>query len=53
MFNYFTARIEAITNDMEVSIQELIDWCEKQLLLKKPLQTEDPTEETATQTVEA
>ena len=53
MFNYFTARIEAITNDMDVSIQELIDWCEKQLLLKKPLQTEDPTEETATQTVEA
>lgn len=53
MFNYFTARIEAITNDMDVSIQELVDWCEKQLLQKKPLQTEDPTEDTATQTVEA
>lgn len=31
-FNYFTARIDAITNDMNVSIQEFIDWCEKQLL---------------------
>ena len=32
LFNYFTARIEAITNDMAVSTQEIIDWCEKQLL---------------------
>ena len=32
LFNFFTARIEAITNDMAVSTQEIIDWCEKQLL---------------------
>lgn len=32
LFNYFTARIEAITNDMAVSTQEIIDWCQKQLL---------------------
>ena len=31
LFNYFTAQIEAITNDMNVSIQEFLDWCEKQL----------------------
>ncbi len=32
LFNYFTARIEDITNDIQVSIQEFLDWCEKQLL---------------------
>jgi len=32
MFNYFNARIEAITNDISVSAQELLDWCEKQIL---------------------
>lgn len=32
MYNYFNAQIDAITNDMNVSIQELLDWCEKQLL---------------------
>ncbi len=53
MFNYFTARIEAITNDMEVSIQEIIDWCEKQLIARKSSTTEESTEEMATQTQEA
>lgn len=53
MFNYFTARIEAITNDMEVSIQELVDWCEKQLVLRKKATTEESTEEMATATQEA
>lgn len=52
-FNYFTARIEAITNDMDVSIQEIIDWCEKQLVSRKARSTEEPTEETATATAEA
>lgn len=32
MFNFFTAWIDAITNDMQVSTQELIDWCEKRVL---------------------
>jgi len=32
LFNYFTARIDDITNDIAVSIQEFMDWCEKQLL---------------------
>lgn len=53
MFNYFTARIEAITNDMEVSIQEIVDWCEKQLVLRKGSSTEESTEEMATATQEA
>ena len=35
LFNYFTARIEAITNDVAVSTQEIIDWCEKQLLARE------------------
>jgi len=56
-FNYFTARIEAITNDMDVSIQEIVDWCEKQLIArKKPTgghPQEDPTDETPTASVEA
>lgn len=48
MFNYFTARIDAITQDMDVSIQELIDWCEKRILaLRDAAGGEDPTEETA------
>ncbi len=32
LFNYFTARVEAISNDMAIISQEFIDWCEKQLL---------------------
>lgn len=32
LFNYFTAKIDEITNDMQVSVQELLDWCEKQIL---------------------
>jgi biopolymer transport protein ExbB/TolQ len=31
MFNYFTARIDAITNDMTGSMQEFLDWCEKRV----------------------
>ncbi len=31
LFNYFNGRIEQITNDITVSIQEFIDWCEKRL----------------------
>lgn len=41
MFNYFTAQIDAITNDMNVSIQELMDWCEKQLLKSSERDEED------------
>lgn len=52
LFNYFTARIEAITNDMDVSIQELLDWCEKQIL-PKFREVEESTEDTATATAEA
>lgn len=32
MFNFFNGRIEAISNDISVSAQELLDWCEKQIL---------------------
>jgi biopolymer transport protein ExbB/TolQ len=32
LFNFFTARIDGITDDMQVSVQELIDWCQKQIL---------------------
>ncbi len=32
MFNYFNHRIEQIANDLSVAAQELIDWCEKQIL---------------------
>lgn len=32
LFNFFNARIEVITNEMTVSIQEFIDWMEKALL---------------------
>ena len=31
LFNYFTYRIDQITNDMTMSMQEFVDWCEKQL----------------------
>jgi biopolymer transport protein ExbB/TolQ len=31
-FNYFTGKIDDITNDISVTSQELLDWCEKQLL---------------------
>lgn len=53
MFNYFTSRIEAITNDMEVSIQEIVDWCEKQLVASRSAAAEERTEEMATATAEA
>ncbi|MEC8380190.1 MAG: MotA/TolQ/ExbB proton channel family protein, partial [Myxococcota bacterium] len=29
LFNYFTAVIDGITNDMSVSAQEILDWCHK------------------------
>jgi biopolymer transport protein ExbB/TolQ len=32
LFNYFTAKIDAITDDMQVSVQEFVDWCQKQIL---------------------
>lgn len=35
LFNYFTARIDIITNDITVSVEEFVDWCEKQLLLRE------------------
>jgi biopolymer transport protein ExbB/TolQ len=31
LFNFFTARIEAITNDMTGSMQEFLDFCEKRV----------------------
>ena len=35
IFNYFTGMITAITNDIDVSIQEFLDWCEKQMLARE------------------
>ena len=32
LFNYFNGKIDQITDDMSVSVQELLDWCEKQVL---------------------
>ena len=32
LFNFFTAIIDTIINDMTMSTQELVDWCHKQLL---------------------
>jgi biopolymer transport protein ExbB/TolQ len=32
LFNFFTAIIDTIVNDMTMSTQELVDWCHKQLL---------------------
>jgi biopolymer transport protein ExbB/TolQ len=32
LFNYFNGKIDEITDDMSVSVQELLDWCEKQVL---------------------
>ena len=45
LFNFFTSRIEAITNDITVSVQEFIDWCEKQLALKGDTGPDAPTQE--------
>ncbi|MFM2247997.1 MAG: TolQ protein [Pseudomonadota bacterium] len=36
LFNFFTAKVEAITRDMNTSVLELIDWCEKQLIVDEP-----------------
>jgi biopolymer transport protein ExbB/TolQ len=36
LFNFFTAKVEAITRDMNTSVLELIDWCEKQLIVEEP-----------------
>ena len=41
MFNYFTARIDGITDDINVAIQEFIDWCEKQVLASGETDTEE------------
>jgi biopolymer transport protein ExbB/biopolymer transport protein TolQ len=32
LFNYFNGKIDEITDDMSVSVQELLDWCEKQVI---------------------
>ncbi len=42
LFNYFTARLEIIDNDISISVQEFTDWCEKRLL-ESP--SDDPTEQ--------
>lgn len=31
LYNFFNGRVEAITDDIDVSTQEFLDWCEKQL----------------------
>jgi biopolymer transport protein ExbB/TolQ len=31
LYNFFTYKIDQITNDMTMSMQEFVDWCEKQL----------------------
>lgn len=33
LFNYFNSRIEAIANEMTVSVQEFMDWVEKELVV--------------------
>ncbi len=30
LYNYFNARIDQITDEISISIQEFLDWCEKQ-----------------------
>lgn len=42
LFNYFTGIITAINNDIDVSIQEFLDWCEKRRL--EQLEAEPDTE---------
>ena len=32
LFNYFTAMIEGVNNDMASSAQELLDWCHKKII---------------------
>ena len=31
LFNFFNGKIETITNDITMSIQEFVDWCEKRI----------------------
>ena len=31
LFNYFTAKVETVTNEVTRSAQDLIDWCHKQV----------------------
>jgi len=31
-FNWFNNKIESVTDDMNVAVQEFLDWCEKQIL---------------------
>ncbi|MCB9742052.1 MAG: MotA/TolQ/ExbB proton channel family protein [Alphaproteobacteria bacterium] len=46
LFNYFTARLESIANDITVSVQEFLDWCEKRLVEDHELTVSDaPTQE--------
>ena len=44
-FNYFTSRIELITNDISVSVEEFVDWCEKQLIARAEGSPDAPTQE--------
>ncbi|MCK6507788.1 MotA/TolQ/ExbB proton channel family protein [Myxococcota bacterium] len=32
LFNWFNGKIDSITDDMSVAVQEFLDWCEKQIL---------------------
>ena len=32
LFNYFTGIVAAITSDIDISIQEFVDWCHKRVL---------------------
>jgi biopolymer transport protein ExbB/TolQ len=41
LFNFFTARIEAITNKMSVTAQVLLDWCEKQTIAQSESSSSD------------
>lgn len=45
LFNYFTSRIDLITNDITVSVEEFVDWCEKQLLARADGDIDAPTVE--------
>lgn len=50
LFNYFNTRIEHITNEMTLSIQEFLDWAEKSLLEREEnpaSATEDARTETS------
>ena len=41
LFNYFTSHLEAIDNDIEVAIDEFMDWCEKRLISPEDTPTQE------------